>query len=261
MMPVALLLSLSLPVSAPVLVAVGSEGFTDKDRAAVVERVTADVEGVGVPAMLLPPGVVSAACAADAGCAKKLFAGGTAVRLLVVDVLRAGSRASLAARVVDASGATLAEHSAVLPMTKLLAGREALLPDHILATLPVTVSSPPVAPVPPPPSPATPTPVPPPSPPPPPPAPAGPDEGPGLATVAAVGVGAAGALLLIGGAGVALGQNAVRLDGSADGDARAATAVTIPLSLGVAALGAVGVAVGVVLLVGTGDDEAAGVGG
>jgi hypothetical protein len=266
MLPLTLLLSLSLAeVTAPVLVAVGTEGLPDRDRDAVVAHIVGEVEGAGVVPTSLPPGVVTPACAADAACARNLFAGGPAARLLVVDVLRAGSRASIAARVVDREGRTIAEHAGVVPMAKLVAGKTPVLPDNVLGALVVAVTPPPstmaMTPTPttttttpttpttpapttsttPTPAPATPSPT------------AGLD--PGMPALLGVGATAVGALFLIGGTAAALGQNAVRLDPNADGDARADTAVAIPLSLGVAALGAVGVGVGVWLLVGSGDDS------
>lgn len=257
MLPLTLLLSLSLAeATAPVLVAVGTEGLPDRDRDAVVAHIVGEVEGAGVVPTPLPPGVVTPACAADAACARNLFAGGPAGRLVVVDVLRAGSRASITARVVDREGRTIAEHAGVVPMAKLVAGKTGVLPDHVLGALVVAVTPPPPTPPTPTtpapttsttttttttmPAPATPSPT------------AGLD--PGMPALLGVGATAVGALFLIGGTAAALGQNAVRLDPNADGDARADTAVAIPLSLGVAALGAVGVGVGVWLLVDSGDE-------
>jgi hypothetical protein len=260
MLPLTLLLSLSLAeATAPVLVAVGTEGLPDRDRDAVVAHIVGEVEGAGVVPTPLPPGVVTPACAADPACARNLFAGGPAARLVVVDVLRAGSRASIAARVVDRDGRTIAEHASVVPMAKLVAGKTSVLPDTVLGALVVAVTPPPTT------TSSTPTTTP--TTPAPTtststttttttPAPATPTAGldPGMPALLGVGATAVGALFLIGGTAAALGQNAVRLDPNADGDARADTAVAIPLSLGVAALGAVGVGVGVWLLVGSGDE-------
>jgi len=262
MLPLALLLTAALPqAAAPVLVAVSTEGLPDRERDAVVAHVVAEVQATGATPTPLPPGVVSAACAADAACARNLFAGGTAARLVVVDVLRAGSRASISARVVDRDGRTIAEHAGVLPMAKLTAGKEPLLPDTLLDDLVVVAApTPPVV--------ATLTPTPTPAPavtPAPattaPPAATDPPVDPGMGAILGVSATAVGALFLIGGTAAALGQNAVRLDANADGDARAATALTIPLALGVATLGAVGVGVGVVMLMGDGDDTAVAAGG
>lgn len=253
MLPLTLLLSLALvQTTAPVLVAVGTEGLSDRDRDAVVAHIIGEVESAGVVPTPLPPGVVTPACAADARCARNLFSGGAAARLVVIDVLRAGSRASIAARVIDREGHTIAEYAGVVPMMKLVAGNTTVLPDNLLGALVVPATTAPslipptLTPTPQPPTPTVPAsavPAPPPSP-----------SEPGVPAVLGVGATAVGALFLIGGTAAALGQNAVRLDPDADGDARAGTAVAIPLSLGVAALGAVGVGVGVWLLVGASDD-------
>ena len=267
MLPLALLLIVALPqAAAPVLVAVSTEGLPDREREAVVAHIVAEVQSTGATPTPLPSGVVSTACVTDAACARTLFAGGAATRLVVVDVLRAGSRASISARVVDRDGRTIAAHTGVLPMARILAGTEPLLPDTLLddliatetptpavvpTTTPMDLSAPeptaPSASSPPAPtsgstSPAT-----------------GVSLDPGTGVILGVSTTAVGALFLIGGAAAALGQNAVRLDAGAEGEARAATALSIPLALGVTTLGAVGVGVGVVMLIG--DDSAAAVGG
>lgn len=265
-LPLALLLIVALPqAAAPVLVAVSTEGLPDREREAVVAHIVAEVQATGATPTALLPGVVSTACVADAACARTLFASGAATRLVVVDVLRAGSRASISARVVDRDGRTITEHTGVLPMAKILAGREPLLPDTLLDDLIVTETPmPAVVPTPTPMGLSAPEPT---APSPPPPAPTsgstspatGVSLDPGTGVILGVSTTAVGALFLIGGAAAALGQNAVRLDAGAEGEARAATALSIPLALGVATLGAVGVGVGVVMLIG--DDSAAAVGG
>jgi hypothetical protein len=282
MLPLALLLSAVLPqVAAPVLVSVSTGGLPDREREAVVAHLVAEVQSTGATPTPLPSGVVSTACVADAACARTLFASGAAVRLVVVDVLRAGSRASISARVVDRDGRTIAAHTGVLPMAKILASREPLLPGTLLDVLTVTgTPTPAVVPTPtlvappvaeptalPPSTPAptsdstssttptstsssTPTST----------SPAtGVSPDPGAGVILGVSATAVGALFLLGGAAAALAQNAVRLDSGAEGEARAATALSIPLALGVSTLGAVGVGVGVVML--SGDDSAAAVGG
>lgn len=281
-LPLALLLTTALPqAAAPVLVAVSTGGLPDREREAVVAHVVAEVQATGVTPRSLPPGVVSTACVTDAACARTLFVGGAAARLMVVDVLRAGSRASVTARVVDRDGRTIAEHTGVLPMAKVIAGGEALLPGTLLDVLVVAEAPAPATPAAPEATASLPS----------PPAstsesaagsasastsgpPSAPTSGstsaptsspsgvsldPGAGIILGVSATAVGALFLVGGAAAALGQNAVRLDAGANGDARAATALNIPLSLGVATLGAVGVGVGVVMLLG--DDSAAAVGG
>lgn len=257
--------------TAPVLVAVKTEGLPTRDREAVVGHIAAEVEGAGVVPTTLPPGVVTPACAADVTCARQVFAGGVASRVVFVEVLRAGSRASVAARVIDRDGRVVADHAAVVPMAMLVTGREQVLPDQLLAALAAPAASAatvvPVAPT----TPAVETPPPPASTstststaPTPPDITPGADGGaldPGMPAVLGVGATAVGALFLIGGTAAALGQNAVRLDPNADGNARAGTAVSIPLSLGVASLGAAGVGVGVWLLMGDGDEASVVAGG
>jgi hypothetical protein len=275
-------------VAAPtVAVAVTTAGFADAESRALAGKVTAEVGAAGaVPVGLRAGAVATAACLADPACARSLLAGGEAPLLVAVDVLRAGSRAAVTARVIDTSGTLVADSATVISVAKLLGGSAAMLTPAITATLhptaPTTAASPMTSPPPPRPPAKTPTTTTTPTPPPPPPAlavahpavvqppSAAPAAGPAataataatrdeaLTTNAVLGVGAAaaGSLFLLGGTAAALGQNAVRLDGGADGDDRAATALTIPLAMGVAVLGLAGVGVGAMLLM-TGSDDVA----
>jgi len=264
------LLCLSLAVAAPtVAVSVTAAGFADAESRALVGKATAEVGAAGsAPVTLRPGAVATSACVADPVCARGLFAGGDAHLLVAVDVLRAGSRAAITARVVDSAGTVIAESATVIPVAKLLAGSAAVLTPAITAALHAAAAPPPPTPT------ATPTPtttatVPNPTPLPPVTAPApvvqpapvapsdpatdGDDQTLTTNAILGVGAAAAGTLFFLGGTAAALGQNAVRLDGGADGDERASTAFTIPLAVGVAVLGLAGIGVGAVLLMGSDD--------
>jgi hypothetical protein len=269
-----LLLCLSVAVGAPtVAVSATAAGFADAESRALVGKATAEVGAAGaVPVTLRSGAVATPACLADPACARGLLAGGEASLLVAVDVLRAGSRAAITARVVDTSGTLVAESATVISVAKLLGGSAAMLTPAITARL-HPAALPTTAPTAAPPPPVTPAPPPPPSAPVVPPAPvvqpaaAAPTAAPAasaapgdeaLTTNAILGVGAAaaGTLFFLGGTAAALGQNALRLDGGADGDDRAATALTIPLAMGVAVLGLAGVGVGAFLLMSGSDDVA-----
>lgn len=237
-------------------VVVGHTGFSDENGATFAARAIAEVEATGVTAVAAPlTSNAQLTCVADAMCARGLATTLSATHVVAVDVLRAGSRVAVNATLVDAEGAVIATESAVVGMSDVLEAKAQMLPATVRSALLViatTVPSPTVA------TPATTTMT------------ATPSAAAAATTstvtddaldpivIAGVGTAAVGALFMMGGTAAALGQNAVRLDAGANGEDRENTAVTIPLAAGVAAVGLVGVAVGVYLL--TSGETSAGAG-
>ncbi|MDP2342062.1 MAG: hypothetical protein Q8O67_13980 [Deltaproteobacteria bacterium] len=264
MMIAALALLLAVPVATPpigaprVVVFVNAAGFTAAAEAAAADRALAEVKATGVVPTRLAPGIeATPECLADPACALPLLGRASADWLVAVDVLRAGSRAAVAVRLVEL-GVLTVDESNVVALDKLESGSAVLLTPKLVARLKSAVAvpttktpaaEPPARAIPAKTTPPTTTPttttaaptvqatVP------------EPPEGE-LTSMAVISVGvvAVGALLVVGGGAAALGQNAVRLDAGADGDARAATALTIPLALSMAVLGLVGVGAGAGLL-------------
>ncbi len=232
-------------------VVVGHTGFSDENGATFAARAIAEVEATGVTTVAAPlTSNAQLTCVADAMCARGLATTLSATHVVAVDVLRAGSRVAVNATLVDAEGAVIATESAVVGMSDVLEAKAQMLPATVRSALLVIATTVPT------PATTTMTAT--------PPAAAAAttstvtDDALDPIVIAGVGTAAVGALFMMGGTAAALGQNAVRLDAGANGEDRENTAVTIPLAAGVAAVGLVGVAVGVYLL--TSGETSAGAG-
>jgi hypothetical protein len=235
-----------------VVVSQTSVGLSDDDAATIATRIDSEVRTAGLsPLELGRTGQVTPDCIATAACVRQLIGSARASGLVTVEVVRAGRRVGVAARLFDGSGAAVAEVPATTTLEHLLGG--AVLPAAFVARLRVlsvaSMTSTTTMPVPT--STATATTA----------------SAPGAATTAAAtdrstrdtGVNdgapadtiggvvlvAVGGLLTVVSGAVAQAQADVRADPSAPGPAREATAVTLPAAI-------VGVVVGLGLGAGGG---------
>jgi hypothetical protein len=230
-----LVLLLSMPLAAPTLaVSITVTGYPDSQP--IQDRIRAEVAATAN--VLIDVANDNPECVTDPRCARNIVAKAGVTRMIAVDMLRAGSRSTILSRIIDASGAIVAQEASVVTNDAVAKGA-VLLPPAIVAQLVPSKTPTPMQAAPTTPTPTTTV------------VPANNDDETslGMTAIAGIAVVAVGALLVIGGGGVAFGQNALRTDRTAAGDARAATATTIPAAVGVAALGAIAVGAGVFLLV------------
>ncbi len=259
--PFVALLVLSSAPSVRVAVGVTASGIADGDLAALRKRAIAEVGSHGVDATGTDSSKLRAACLNDAACVRGLLDNAGATMLIVLDVLRAGPRATVQARWFRGDGRIEGAESTATTAAAL--ARAPLLVPGVVTRLQALTATPetpaagstharsqPSSPVS---STAAAT-----------------MEGPGIepsgegavppAAMAGIGLAALGGVAAFGGFGVTAGQAALLGRADAPGADREAAAVVLPLA---ASIGAVGLAIGVggIVLLATSQDAVAAPGG